>query len=118
VINVEFIYNNLDKLFAINFTMLAFIITAITILQTIHTGRIVEFRQTGLFDNVIKRYNTSIFWNFVSGIVICLLWFIRADIIELNIKIAICIISFLLFGIAIFKTYQAYNFLIYFIKKQ
>ena len=103
MINVEFIYNNLDKLFAINFTMLAFIITAITILQTIHT---------------IKRYNTSIFWNFVSGIVICLLWFIRADIIELNIKIAICIISFLLFGIAIFKTYQAYNFLIYFIKKQ
>lgn len=118
MIDIEFIYGNLDKLFTINFTMLAFIITAITILQTIHTGRIAEFRQIGLFDNVIRRYNSSIFWNFISGATICLLWFVRSGIIGSGAKIAICVVSFLLFGISIFKTYEAYRFLIYFIKKQ
>lgn len=118
MINIEFIYANLDKLFTINFTMLAFIITAITILQTIQTGRISEFRETGLFDSVIRRYSSSILWNFISGIIICLLWFFRLDIIDLDIKLAICLVSFILFGVAIFKTYEAYRFLIYFIKKQ
>ena len=118
MIDIEFIYSNLDKLFTISFTMLAFVIAAITILQTIGTGRIVEFRETGLIDSVIKRYNSSICWNFISGIVICLLWFIRPDFIGEPAKIVICAISFLLFLIAIFKTYDAYKFLIYFVKKQ
>lgn len=38
IVNVNFIYGNLDKLFNINFMMLAFIITAITILQTLQGG--------------------------------------------------------------------------------
>lgn len=116
--NMGFIYDNLDKLFTINFTMLAFIITAVTILQTIHTGRIAEFRASRLFDEVIEHYNSSISWNFISGCVICVAWFVRVDIIGFYLKIFTCIISFLFFGIAIFKTYTAYKFLIYFIKKQ
>ncbi|MCZ6104048.1 hypothetical protein [Campylobacter ureolyticus] len=60
IVNVNFIYGNLDKLFNINFMMLAFIITAITILQTIKGGRINEFKEAGLFDGVIERYNSSI----------------------------------------------------------
>lgn len=118
MIDVDFIYSNLDKLFTISFTMLAFVIAAITILQTISTGRIAEFRETGLIDSVIRRYNSSICWNFISGVVICLLWFIRPDFMSDTIKIVICVISFLLFLVAIFKTYDAYRFLIYFVKKQ
>nr|DAJ59744.1 MAG TPA: Membrane-anchored ion channel, Abi component [Caudoviricetes sp.] len=118
MIDVDFIYSNLDKLFTISFTMLAFVIAAITILQTISTGRIAEFRETGLINSVIKRYNSSICWNFISGVVICLLWFIRPNFMGDIAKIVICVISFLLFLIAIFKTYDAYRFLIYFVKKQ
>ncbi len=91
IVNVNFIYGNLDKLFNINFMMLAFIITAITILQTLQGGRVEEFKATGLFDDVIRYYNSSIKWNFISGSLICILWFLRC---EFKIyQIIVCILS-------------------------
>lgn len=116
IVNVNFIYSNLDKLFNINFMMLAFIITAITILQTLQGGRVEEFKATGLFDDVIRYYNSSIKWNFISGSLICILWFLRC---EFKIyQIVVCIVSFILFFYSMRVTYKAYSFLIYFIKKQ
>ena len=116
IVNVNFIYGNLDKLFNINFMMLAFIITAITILQTLQGGRVEEFKATGLFDDVIRYYNSSIKWNFISGSFICILWFLRC---ECKIyQIIVCIVSFILFFYSMRVTYKAYSFLIYFIKKQ
>ena len=117
-IDIEFIYQNLDKLFNINFVMLAFIITAITILQTMKGGRVEDFKQAGLFDEVVEYYNKSIFWNFISGMIICLTWFFRICHIQYEIKVVLCIISFILFFISMYRTYKAYRFLIYFIKKQ
>lgn len=110
-----FMYSNLDKLFNVNFTMLAFMIAALTILQMIQTGRIEEFKRLGLFDSVIKYFHLSLIFHSISGIIILVLWF--AQIAE-EYKIFASSFSFLLFFIAFYYTFQSYSFLVYFVKKQ
>lgn len=110
-----FMYDNLDKLFNVNFTMLAFMIAALTILQMIETGRIEEFKKLGIFDSVIKYFHRSLIFHSLSGIVVLILWFLHLDAEYKNYASAI---SFLLFFIAFYYTYQSYKFLVYFVKKQ
>lgn len=42
---MEFVYKNLDKVFPISFTMLAFMITALTIIQMLNSGRIQDLKK-------------------------------------------------------------------------
>ena len=86
-----------------------------TIVNDIIIGKL-EDELVGLFDDVIRYYNSSIKWNFISGSLICILWFLRC---ECKIyQIIVCILSFILFFYSMRVTYKAYSFLIYFIKKQ
>lgn len=114
-LNIEFMYNNLDKLFNINFTMLAFMIAALTILQMLQTGRIEEFRKLGLFDNVVKYFHYSLIGHSMSGLVILILWFLQ---LQEYLKTISTVFSFIFFFISFYYTYQAYKFLVYFVKKQ
>ncbi len=112
--NMKFAYSHLDALFNVNFTMLAFMITALTILQMIQNGRIEEFKRIGIFDDVLKYFHKSLIFHTISGLVILVLWFLQLS----NIYEAIATIaSFVLFFIAFYYTYKSYSFLVYFIKK-
>lgn len=114
-LDISFIYGNLDKLFNINFTMLAFMIAALTILQMIQTGRVEEFKKHGMFDSVVRYFHLSLTFHSLSGVIILILWFLQLK--ELYRDIATSL-SFLLFFIAFYYTYQSYKFLVYFVQKQ
>lgn len=114
------IINNLDKLFSVNFIMLAFMITAITILQAIKGGRIEDFKRAGLFAEVVDVFNSALLYNFISGIFVCIVYF-AGDLLknqEYFLKCALCGFCFLLFSISLYKVYKAYKLLVYFIKMQ
>jgi len=114
-VNIDFAYDHLNALFNINFTMLAFMITALTILQMIQTGRIEEFKKVGIFDDVLKYFHKSLVFHSISGLCILILWFFQLHDFY---KTFATITSFILFFIAFYYTYKSYSFLVYFIKKQ
>lgn len=114
-IDIDFAYDHLDALFSINFTMLAFMITALTILQMIQTGRAKEFKKVGIFDDVLKYFHKSLALHSISGLSILVLWFLQLCNIYKTIATAM---SFILFFIAFYYTYKSYSFLVYFIQKQ
>lgn len=115
-IKIDNIFLNLDKFFSINFVMLAFLITALSILQTIKGGRIEDFKDSGLFEEVVSVFTKALLWNLIVGISICIVSFI--NISNMSIKIAFAFISIIAFFTAIYKAYKAYDFLAYFIKMQ
>ncbi len=110
-------YDGISNIFMLNFTLLAFIITAITILLMLNKGMIIQFKQADLMDDVLNYFSKSLHWNFFSGVFALLAWV--ANIKEYAVLCSIVfIISFLLLIIALKYTYDAYRFLIFFVKKQ
>lgn len=113
---MEFIYSNLDKVFPINFTMLAFMITALTIIQMVNTGKIREFKETGLLEDVLKDFNRALQFHLVSGLFSLIIWFLKIkSILLLEILTSLSIV---IFFISFYFTYLSYKILLYFIKKQ
>lgn len=115
-INIDGIMSNLDKFFNINFVMLAFLITALSILQTIKGGRIDEFKECDLFRGVISIFTKAFTWNLVAGVAICAVSFVNVS--DHLAKIILSFFSVSLFFTAIYKAYAAYKFLAYFIRMQ
>jgi hypothetical protein len=113
---MEFIYINLDKIFPINFTMLAFMITALTIIQMVNTGKIQEFKETSLFEDVLKDFNRALQCHLISGLFSLVIWFLQIkSILILEILTGLSIV---IFFISFYFTYLSYKILLYFIKKQ
>jgi len=110
---VSHIWENLDKLFTINFTILAFILTALTILLSIDTKMIKRFRESGYFNDVVTYYKKSIHCNFISGSILLLFWIVKYEEYK-NFQI---IIALILFITSLYYTYKAYKFLIYFVER-
>ena len=107
---------NIEAIFTLNFTMLAFIITAITILLMLDKGMIVKFKKADLLSGVLDYFTKSLHWNFISGVFALIVW-----IINISNKIAMLTtsaLSIILLFIALYFTYQSYKFLIFFVKKQ
>lgn len=113
---MEFVYKNLDKIFPISFTMLAFMITALTIIQMLNSGRIQDFKEADLLKDVLKDFYRALKFHFISGIYLLVIWFIQISngfIQEIFTGIGIA-----LFFIAFWFTYLSYKILIYFMRKQ
>lgn len=113
---MEFIYKNLDKVFPISFTMLAFMITALTIIQMLNSGRIQDFKEADLLKDVLNDFNKALKFHFISGIYLLIIWFIQIS--NGLIQQIFTGIGVILFLIAFWFTYLSYKILIYFMKKQ
>ena len=112
----EHYFNNIDKIFSINFTLLAFIITAITILLMVSKGAIVEFKEAGILNKSLEYFYKSLNFNFISGIFGLLVWVIdNHNIWFISLS---SIMSMILVIISLYYTFQSYKFLIFFIKNQ
>jgi len=109
-------FDNVDKIFTANFTLLAFIITAITILLMIDKGIKVKFQNANLLQEAMEYFYKSLNFNFISGIFALIIWIINIKS-QLWINIT-SVISIVLLFISLYYTYQAYKFLIFFVKKQ
>ncbi len=115
-INIDGLWENLDKLYNINFVMLAFLITALSVLQAIRGGRIEDFKRADIFNDVVKIFTSALSWNLFVGLFIFVVWLLKIE--SCWIKIILSIASLILFFIAIYRTYRAYKFLAYFITMQ
>jgi len=113
---IEHIYCNLDKLFTINYTLLAFIITATTILLMIQKGEIVELKNTKYYNDVIDRFYKALNFNLISGIISTIFYFLQIDNTYYS-YIAV-FLSVLFFTISLYYVYKSYDFLIFLIKHQ
>ena len=112
----EKIYSNLDKIFSINFTLLAFIITAITILLMLQKGEIVRFKKADLLEDVINIFKKALDFNFISGIVAVFGYFVTIQLTYY--KYCISLLVTILFTLSLIYIYKAYKFLLFFIKYQ
>ncbi len=110
-------YTNIDKIFTINFTLLAFIITAITILLMVQKGMIVKFRKANLLADTMRYFYKSLNFNFISGIFGLIIWFLNFKSTTFVPEI-VSIISIFLVGLSLYYTYQSYKFLIFFVENQ
>lgn len=109
-------YTNIDKIFTLNFTLLAFIITAITILIMIEKGMIVKFKNADLLEDAMSYFYKSLQFNFISGTFSLIIWFL--DIKYMSYAYWVSTISIILLTISLYYIYQSYKFLIFFVKKQ
>lgn len=107
---------NLDKIFTINFTLLAFIITALTILMVINKGVIEEFRQANLIKDVNKKFKKALNYNLFSGIIALIGYYF--NIHNIIYQILICGIVVILFSMSIYWVYKTYDWIIFFINNQ
>lgn len=107
---------HIDSIFTVNFTLLAFIVTAITILLMLQSGRLVSFKEAGLMDDVLSYFYKSLNYNFFSGIFALLIWIIKINLYYFY--IITFFISLILLVLALYNTYQSYKFLLFFVKKQ
>lgn len=109
-------YENIDKIFTLNFTLLAFIITAITILLMIEKGMINKFKNANLLEEAMDYFYKSLRFNFFSGTYALIIWFININ--EKTHVYYLSFISFILLSISLYYIYQSYKFLIFFVQKQ
>jgi phage shock protein PspC (stress-responsive transcriptional regulator) len=107
---------NLDKIFTINFTLLAFIITALTILMVIKKGVIEEFKQANLMKNVNEKFKKALNYNLFSGIVALIGFYLNIN--NQIYQIIITILVLYLFVKSIYWTYKTYTWIIFFIDHQ
>jgi hypothetical protein len=107
---------NLDKIFTINFTLLAFIITALTILMVINKGVIEEFKDAKLMNNINKKFKNALNFNLLSGILAMIGFYINID--NIIYQSVITFIVTLLFALSIYWTYKTYDWIIFFINHQ
>lgn len=107
---------NLDKIFTINFTLLAFIITALTILMVINKGAIEEFKDANLMNNINKKFKKALNFNLLSGIFAMIGFYANID--NIIYQSIIMIIVTLLFSLSIYWTYKTYDWIIFFINHQ
>lgn len=70
-------YNSIDKIFTLNFTLLAFIITAITILLMVEKGMINKFKNAHLLEDAMEYFYKSLKFNFLSVTYALIIWFIN-----------------------------------------
>lgn len=111
---LEHIMSNLDKLFSLNFTILAFIVTALTILMSIDSRMIQKFKDAGYFDDIIKCYEKAILWQFISGILILIIWLVQYKEYR-DIQAGF---SLIVFVVSLYYSYKAYAYLMFFVKKK
>ncbi len=111
---IDNIFNNLSLFVTINFTLIAFILTAITILLMINRGIIKEFKEHHLLQEVIKKFKFALDFNFLSGIIgiIGIIFSPQNDIIKGILSFSL--IFFFLF--AIYFAYKTYIWILFFIK--
>jgi len=107
---------NLDKIFTINFTLLAFIITALTILMVINKGVIKEFKNADLMKNINKKFKKALNFNLLSGICAMIGFYININ--NIVYQSIIILIVFILFALSIYWTYKTYDWIIFFINHQ
>ena len=110
-IDIDGLWENLDKLYNINFVMLAFLITALSVLQVIRGGRIEDFKRAGIFNNVVKIFTSALSWNLFVGLFIFVVWLLKME--SYWIKIILSIASLDIFFIALYKTKRTYKILAY-----
>ena len=110
---IENIYQNITTFLTINFTLLAFILTALTILLMINKGRIKEFKKSNLLLEVTKKFKLALDFNFLSGIFALIGVVLNFDNFIFKSFISLSVIIF--FSFALFYTYKTYIWIIYFI---
>ena len=111
-------YEGITNIFMLNFTLLAFIITAITILLMLEKGMIKQFKEADLMGDVLALFSKSLHWNFMSGCLALIGWVIDIGRNQSIPIIVFFVISFMTLALALKNTYQSYKFLIFFVKKQ
>ena len=109
-------YCEIDKIFTVNFTLLGFVITAITILLMLSSGKLVEFKEAGLLDEAMSYFYKSLTWSFISGAFSLAVWILNTSTQTLISLISL--ISILFLSLSLYYTYQAYKFLIFFVNNQ
>jgi len=109
------IQENLDKIFNINITLLAFIITAATILLAINTKEIKVFKELNLFKDVISLFSKALNINLISAIWNILFYFIYIK--NIHFQIFVISIGLILFGYSLYYVYLSYRMLIFLIKE-
>ena len=110
-------YEGITNIFMLNFTLLAFIITAITILLMLEKGMIKQFKEASLMGDVLDLFSKSLHWNFISGSLALIAWIMNIEEKQYLI-IGIFTISIIALILALKNTYNSYKFLIFFVKKQ
>lgn len=113
---VKHFNENLDKIFTINFTLLAFIITALTILMVINKGVIEEFKDANLMNNINKKFKKALNFNLLSGILAMIGFYVNINNIIYQ-SIIIFVVT-ILFTLSIYWTYKTYDWIIFFINHQ
>ena len=109
------IYINLDKIFNINITLLAFIITAVTILLAINTKEVRIFKELDLYKDVISLFHKALNLNLISAV--WSIFFYLFDIKNNNFKIVVVAIAIVLFFLSLYYVYLSYRMLIFLIKE-
>lgn len=112
---IHHIYINLDKLFNINITLLAFIITAATILLAINTKEIKIFKELNLFKDVISLFHKSLNINLASAV--WSIFFYLFNIKNYDLQLFAVIIALILFSASLYYVYLSYRMLIFLIKE-
>ena len=107
---------NLDKIFTINFTLLAFIITALTILMVINKGVIKEFQEANLMSNINNKFKKALNFNLLSGIIAMIGFYLNIDNILYQGILSISVIVF--FSLSIYWMYKTYDWIMFFINHQ
>ena len=107
---------NLDKIFTINFTLLAFIITALTILLIVNKGVIIEFKKAGLMDKINNKFKRALNFNFFSGTFAFIVYFLQID--NFIYQGFVTFISLILFFTSLYYTYKTYDWIIFFINHE
>ena len=112
---INHIQENLDKIFNINITLLAFVITATTILLAIDTKEIKIFKELDLFKDVISLFHKALNINLISAIWNILVYFI--NIKNFSFQTFAVLIGLILFGLSLYYVYLSYRMLIFLIKE-
>jgi hypothetical protein len=112
---ISYYIQHLDKIFIINFILLGFMITALTILLIVNKDVSKEFKEAGLIKKLNNKFKKTLNLHFLSGTFAFIVYFLQIEDHHYNWQVILSSISLTLFFSSLFYTYKTYNWIIFFI---